>query len=276
MATRNGNNRTKATSAPARNRPAAGNGRAPRGAVNGKTTAANGKTPKRAMVVVAHPDDAEYGCSGSVAKWCRKGWEVVYVLCTDGSKGSEDRKITSGELAEIRKQEQIEAGKILGLKDVVFLGYPDGYLQPTLELRKDITREIRRWKPDVLVCLSPNRELSMRSYLGHPDHFASGEAALSAVYPAARDHLTFPELLDEGFETHKVREVWIMFLGDRADYFNPITEQDMRTATKALLAHSSQVDPKMGPKFMRGWRTEAGEKAGTKYAERFMVFKPRI
>ncbi len=240
------------------------------------TATANAKAPKRAMVVVAHPDDAEYGCSGTVAKWCRQGWEVVYVLCTDGGKGSEDRKISSAELTRIRKKEQIEAGNILGLKEVVFLDYPDGYLTPSLDLRRDITREIRRWKPDVLVCLSPMRELSSRGYLGHPDHFASGEAALSAVYPTARDHLTFPELLKEGFDTHKVREVWIMFLGDKADYFNPIPEQDMRTAVKALLAHTSQVDQKSGPKFMRNWRTEAGEKIGAKYAERFMVFRPRI
>lgn len=240
---------------------------------NGRTPSANSKF-SRAMVVVAHPDDAEYGCSGTVAKWCRQGWEVVYVLCTDGGKGSEDRNVTSGELVETRKQEQIEAGKILGLKDVVFLGYPDGYLQPTMELRRDITREIRRWKPDVLVCLSPTRELSARGYLGHPDHFASGEAALSAVYPSARDHLTFPELLDQGFDTHKVREVWIMFLGDKADSFNPIPEQDMSTAVRALRAHKSQVGPQ-GAKFMRTWRTEAGEKVGAKYAERFLVIKPR-
>lgn len=247
----------------------------PRAAANGPASA-NGKSPapKRAMIVVAHPDDAEFGCSGTVAKWCRQGWEVVYVLCTDGGKGTEDRSLTSADLVEIRRQEQIEAGKILGLKDVVFLGYPDGNLTPSLELRRDITREIRRWKPDVLVCLSPTRELSMRGYLGHPDHFASGEAALSAVYPSARDHLTFPELLKQGLDTHKVKEVWIMFLGDKADTFNPIPERDMRTAMKALRAHTSQIGAQAA-QFMRGWRKEAGEKAGTKYAERFLVIKPR-
>jgi len=175
---------------------------------------------KRAMVVVAHPDDAEYGCSGSVAKWCRLGWDVVYVLCTDGSKGSEDREISAGQLIEIRAREQREAGKTLGLKDVVFLGYPDGYLEPTLELRKDISREIRRWKPDVLITTNPTRDLSSSTYIGHPDHFAAGEAALSAVFPSARDHLTFPELLaDEGLETHKVREVWVMTRQDRKARF---------------------------------------------------------
>lgn len=243
----------------------------PEPSVNG-----NGREPKRAMIVTAHPDDAEYGCSGTVAKWCRLGWEVVYVLCTDGSKGTEDRNISPGELAEIRKQEQLDAAKILGLKDVVFLGYPDGYLQPTLELRRDVSREIRRWKPDVLICMTPQRDLgSFRGYLGHPDHFAAGEAALAAVYPAARDHLTFPELLAEGFEPHKVLDVWVMAFGERADHYNPLTEGDMRTAIKALLAHKSQVDPDWAPKMMRDRRRETGEKVGAKYAESFMRYKLR-
>ena len=106
---------------------------------------------KKAMVVVAHPDDAEYGCSGTVAQWCRKGWEVVYVLCTDGSKGSDDPNMTPERLTEIRYKEQEDAAEILGLKAVEYLGYPDAYLTPSLELRKDITREIRRHKPDVLI-----------------------------------------------------------------------------------------------------------------------------
>ena len=147
-------------------------------------TTGNGSSDdfKRAMVVTAHPDDAEYGCSATVAKWCRLGWDVVYVLCTDGSKGSDDREMNSEQLAELRESEQREAGRTLGLKDVVFLGYPDGYLEPTLEVRKDITREIRRWRPDVLITMSPTRDLMGSTYIGHPDHFAAGEAALAAVF----------------------------------------------------------------------------------------------
>ena len=117
------------------------------------------------MVVVAHADDAEFGCSGTVAKWCAEGVEVVYVICTDGSKGTGDRTITSEELSEIRTREQVEAGKVLGLKDVVFLGYPDAYLEPTLELRRDIAREIRRHRPDVVICMYPMRK-SRRRRLG--------------------------------------------------------------------------------------------------------------
>lgn len=229
---------------------------------------------KRAMVVTAHPDDAEYGCSGSVAKWCRMGWEVVYVLCTDGSKGSEDREITSKRLVEIRAEEQINAGKTLGLKTVEFLGYPDGYLEPTLDVRRDISRQIRKHKPDVLITTNPTRDLMSSGYVGHPDHFAAGEAALSAVFPSARDHLTFPELFsDEGLEPHKVREVWVMTFGDGADFWNPLTEQDVDTSIAALKEHTSQVDdPDQAAKWMKQRRAELGKKIEANYAESFKKF----
>ncbi len=229
---------------------------------------------KRAMVVTAHPDDAEYGCSGSVAKWCRLGWDVVYVLCTDGSKGSEDREISAERLIELRAGEQREAGETLGLKDVVFLGHPDGYLEPTLDLRKDITREIRRWKPDILITVNPTRDLTSSSYIGHPDHFAAGEAALSAVFPSARDHLTFPELLDdEGLETHKVSEVWVMSFGMDANFWNPLEEQDVDTSIAALQKHASQVsDPEESAKWMKQRRADLGKQISADYAESFRRF----
>lgn len=226
---------------------------------------------RRGMVVVAHADDAEWGCSGTVAKWCAEGWEVVYVLCTDGSKGSDNAEMTSQELVRVRKQEQLNAGKVLGLRDVVFLGYEDAMLQPTLELRRDIAREIRRYKPDVLICMGPVRKLSGNDYLGHPDHFASGEAALSAVFPTARDRLTFPELLEEGLEAHKVREVWIME-HDNADLYIDVTDY-IETSIAALKAHQSQVTEEEAEKYMRQWRSRIGEKAGFKYAEGFKRFR---
>ena len=167
---------------------------------------------RKGMVVFAHADDAEWGCSGTVAKWCAEGWDVVYVVCTDGSKGSADPSMTSITLSQIREQEQRNAGNVLGLQDVVFLNYEDSMLEPSLELRRDITRQIRRYKPDVLICGTPMRRLSYNGYLGHPDHIAAGEAALSAVFPSARDRLTFPELLDEGLEPHNVSEVINTFL----------------------------------------------------------------
>ena len=226
------------------------------------------------MVVVAHPDDAEYGCSGTVAKWCRLGWDVVYVLCTDGSKGTDDRNITSEQLIEIRKKEQIAAGEVLGLKKVEFMGYPDGYLEPSLDLRRDISREIRRWKPDILITTNPKRDLAGSGYIGHPDHFAAGEAALSAVFPSARDHLTFPELLEEGFEPHKVREVWVMMFGEEVTRYNQLEEVDVETSIEALKSHSSQIsNPEESAKWMRQRRKETGAKIGADYAESFKSFK---
>ncbi|HCP24808.1 MAG: PIG-L family deacetylase [SAR202 cluster bacterium] len=222
---------------------------------------------RRGMVIMAHPDDAEWSCSGTVAKWCAEGWEVVYILCTDGSKGSSDPEMTSEKLVKIREQEQRNAGKILGLKDIVFLGYPDAYLEPTLELRKDIAREIRRYKPDVVICGTASRQLHS-NYLGHPDHFASGEAAMAAVFPTARDRLTFPELLDEGLEPHNVREVWVAGGGDGSDQFVDVAEY-MDTAVKALKAHVSQVDQENAGEWFRQGRIRTGEKVGMAYAEGF-------
>ena len=223
---------------------------------------------RRGMVIMAHPDDAEWTCSGTVAKWCAEGWDVVYVLCTDGSKGSSDPEMTSEQLIKIREREQRDAGKVLGLQDVVFLGYPDAYLEPTLELRKDIAREIRRYKPDVVITGSPARDVERGYYVSHPDHLAAGEAALSAIFPTARDRLTFPELLEEGLEPHKVREVWIAGGGDNADNYVDV-EAYMDTAIKALKAHVSQVDQENADEWFQQGRIRTGAMIGMAYAEGF-------
>ncbi len=226
------------------------------------------------MVVVAHPDDAEYGCAGTMVKWCREGMEVVLVICTDGSKGTSDREITGAQLADIRRREQIASGEVIGLKKVVFLGYEDSTLQPTLELRRDIAREIRRYRPDVLISPSPVRNLFVTGYLGHPDHMAAGEATLSAVFPAARDHLTFPDLLEEGFEPHKVREVLITEHRD-PDMWLDVSDT-IEDAITALKEHVSQVgDGVEDDKWMRNWRKQAGEHHGMKYAETFRHYHLR-
>ena len=226
---------------------------------------------QRAMVVFAHADDAEWGCSGTVAKWCAEGWEVVYVVCTDGSKGSDDPEVSGLKLSEIRQQEQRNAGKVLGLQDVVFLGHEDSMLQPTLELRRDIAREIRRYRPDVLICEGPVRRLNHNGWLGHPDHLAAGEAAMSAVFPTARDRLTFPELLEEGLEPHKVREVWVMDATD-PDNFVDVTDH-VEVAVEALKQHRSQVNGEDLGQHWRRWRSHDGEKVGFEYAESFKRFK---
>ena len=226
---------------------------------------------RKGMVVFAHADDAEWGCSGTIAKWCAEGWEVVYVVCTDGSKGSADPEMTRQSLAKIREQEQRNAANVLGLKDVVFLQYEDSMLEPSLELRRDITRQIRRYKPDVVICETPMRRLSYNGYLGHPDHVAAGEATFSAVFPSARDRLTFPELLDEGLEPHEVREVWVMDHHE-PDKFVDVTSY-MDVAIKALQQHETQVNSEDVGTHMKQWRGRTGEKVGIRYAEAFKRFQ---
>lgn len=228
----------------------------------------------RGMVVVAHADDAEFGCSGTVAKLCSQGWEMVYVLCTDGSKGSEDRELTQEKLSAIRRQEQIEAGKVLGLKDVAFLDHEDSMLQPTLELRRDIAREIRRHRPDVLITTYPGRNLDGSGWgVGHPDHIATGEAALAAVFPTARDHMTFPELLEAGLEPHKVAEVWIMGHPE-PDHWVDVSDH-VETSVQALFKHTSQIADHPKDKLlemMKNGRRERAAGKGMEYAETFRKF----
>lgn len=222
------------------------------------------------MVVIAHADDAEFGCSGTVAKLCSEGWEVVYVMCTDGSKGSSDRNMSREKLAEIRHQEQLDAGTVLGLKDVVFLDNEDSLLQPTLELRRDIAREIRRHRPDVLICPYPMRTLDGGWGVGHPDHIATGEAALSALFPTARDHMSFPELLEENLEPHKVAEAWIMGHPE-PDHWVDVTEY-LETSIRSLKRHVSQVsnmDQDRINQVMRDGRRERAKGRGMQYAESF-------
>lgn len=226
----------------------------------------------RAMVIMAHPDDAEWTCAATMAKLCAEGWEVVLVLCTDGSKGSDDPDMTAERLAKIREAEQRESARILGLKDVVFLGYPDSYLEPTLQLRKDLAREIRRHRPDVVITEPPTRDIDSRYYGSHPDHLATGEATLAAVFPTARDRLTFPELLDEGLPPHKVREVWIVGGLTGSDHFIDV-DGYMQTALAALKAHKSQVSAEDADQYFPIGRAETAAKVGLKYAEAFMTLK---
>ena len=226
----------------------------------------------RAMVVMAHADDAEWTCAATMAKLCAEGWEVVLVLCTDGSKGSDDPEMTSERLAQIRMNEQKESARVMGLKDVVFLGYPDSYLEPTLLLRKDIAREIRRHRPHIVITEPPPRDIDSRYYGSHPDHLATGEATLAAVFPTARDRLTFPELLEEGLQPHKVREVWIVGGMEGSDHFVDV-DRHMDTAVAALKAHQSQVSPEDADKYFPMGRAATADKVGLKYAEAFKTIK---
>ena len=165
--------------------------------------------PDSAMVIVAHTDDAEFLVAGTVVLWTKGGTEVTYVVVTNGDKGSEDPRMTGEQLAAVRQAEQRRAAASLGVKEVLFLGYEDSMLQPTLELRRDLARVIRAHRPHTVVTFDPTTRFITDNYPNHPDHRATGDAAVDAVFPAARDRLTFPELLDEGLEPHKVRELWL-------------------------------------------------------------------
>jgi LmbE family N-acetylglucosaminyl deacetylase len=201
----------------------------------------NGYAPKSAMVVVAHPDDAEFLVAGTVAKWARAGAEVTYVIITKGDKGSEDPAMTPGRLTEIREAEQRAAGAILGVQNYEFMGYPDGYLVHTLELRKDLARLIRKYRPEVVMCFDPTNRFISDGYTNHPDHRASGDATVDAVFPTARDRLTFPELLLDGYEPHKVKQLW-MGTAKEPNVWVDIGET-LALKQAALAAHPSQLGP---------------------------------
>ena len=190
---------------------------------------------ERVMVITAHPDDSEFGAGGTVAKFAREGKEVTYVIVTDGSNGSSDRAMTSERLAAIRKEEQTNAAKTLGVERVEFLGYVDGEVEDTRDLRRDVTRAIRRWRPDLIITQNPHRTSNL--YASHRDHRITGGVALDCVYPLARDHMAFPELLPD-FEPHKVREVYVMAWENPAVVVDISDTMDLKL--KALACHVSQ------------------------------------
>ncbi len=226
--------------------------------------------PVRVLCVAAHPDDLEFSVAGSVAKWTAAGAEVFYLVCTDGGKGSADRNAEAEQLVEVRRQEQRAAAKILGVKDVTFLDYEDGATDVTMELKRDIAREIRRRKPEAVFCFDPTMVYSAKyNFINHPDHRAVGQATLEAVYPLARDHLTFPELLGEGFEPHKT-PVLLMHNFDDNNFAIDITET-FATKLESLAAHVSQI-PGMNQaeKLVREMAEECGEKVGVLLAEGFI------
>ena len=221
---------------------------------------------RRVMVVVAHPDDAEFGCGGSVAKWVKEGKEVTYAILTNGDKGSGDRGMTSERLAKIREEEQLNAALTLGVQRVRFLGYPDGELEDTREVRRAVTAEIRRWRPERLVIQNPFRTLNL--YASHRDHRIAGGVALDCVYPLARDHLSFPELLAQGLEPHKVREVYLMWW-ENPEVVVDITDT-MDLKLKALACHASQMDDWASVEArVRERAAQLGQAKGFAYAETF-------
>lgn len=231
---------------------------------------------KHIVVIAAHHDDIEFGCAGSIARWIHEGATVTYVIITDGSAGSNDPNTVREELIQTRRQEQIAAAKVVGVEDVRFLGYQDGELQASIALRRDLTRILRETKPYRVVCQDPTTVYVRDSYINHPDHRAAGEAALYATFPSSESRPIFRDLLDEGYEPHKVSEVYIN-LTTQPTHFVDIGAV-MDTKIESLSKHVSQIgageDAENGAlKFVRRFGKESGEKFGVDYAEIFRVMK---
>jgi LmbE family N-acetylglucosaminyl deacetylase len=223
--------------------------------------------PKRAMVIVAHPDDAEFTMAGTVATWARAGCAICYVICTRGDRGSNDPKMAPWELARLREQEQRAAAAILGVQEVILLDHPDGTLEPTLALRRDLTREIRRFRPDVVLCGDPTVRFYGDRYLNHPDHRASASAALDAVFPSAETRYVFPELLAAGFEPHRVSAVYIHGSLEPNVWID--IEAVLEIKARALAAHVSQVGDAPTLEWVRDMAREEGSRHGMGAAESF-------
>ncbi len=206
--------------------------------------------PLTMMAIMAHPDDIDFGSAGSIAKWCADGWTVYYVLATSGDKGTHDKDLTGQELAAMREEEQRDAARVLGVKDVIFLGYPDGYVYPTPELRGEIVKLFRQYKPDVVLTWD-----GFRTSFNHIDHRNIGIAVRDAVYPATRDHLYYPEHAAAGLEEHRVNEM-LLAGADQPDYFVDIGAF-LEKKVDAMLCHRSQVSTHDRDEMLKNMRERA-------------------
>jgi LmbE family N-acetylglucosaminyl deacetylase len=221
-----------------------------------------------ALVLFAHPDDGEYMCGGTVALWALEGTAVHYVVVTDGSAGSNEPGVTREEVAAIREREERAAAELLGVASLTFLGFRDGELEVNLETRRAVAREVRRFRPKVLIAPDPSRLWSSRGYINHSDHRAAGQLALCAVMPDAPTRLQFPELLEEGFEPYGVPNLWLA--SEEPDGYVDITKTiDLKI--EALARHSSQGAEDSEP-WVRERARELGGLSGVEYAEAFRTF----
>ena len=221
--------------------------------------------PESAMVVVAHPDDAEFTVAGTVAVWTEAGCRVTYVICTDGNSGSHEPGMTRERLAEIRRAEQSAACATLGVGEVVFLGYDDGLLQPTLDLRRDLVRALRQYKPEVLITWDPTTVLISDEYINHPDHRAAAQAALDAAAPASAMPLLWPE----AGAPHRVHQVYV-FGADKPNVWVDVSGTIERKIS-ALRQHASQMGDWDPTDMVKEWGAESGQEKGLPYAETYRV-----
>jgi LmbE family N-acetylglucosaminyl deacetylase len=226
--------------------------------------------PQKIQVILAHPDDPEFFCGGTLSRWVQAGHEIDYVLFTNGNKGGPS-ELSSDELCGIRQREQKNAAQIIGVRKLTFLGLEDGYLLPSLDLRREIVRIIRREKPDILVTCDPTLLYSWNGRINHPDHRAAGQIVLDAIFPAAGNGHFFPELLsEEGLEPHTPREIWVSLA------VNPNVTIDVTETwglrLKALKMHESQTgNPDQFEQRMRARHTEDSTDQAPRFEEKFRV-----
>lgn len=224
----------------------------------------------RALVIVAHPDDPEFLFGATVAMLIDEGTTVSYVICSDGANGQRDVELSAAAVAEVRAREQREAAAALGVSGVTFLGFPDGRLEPSLELRRAIAREIRRERPDLVITHYPRRVLELPLEASHPDHVAVGDATVSAVFPDATNARVFPEMIREGLTPHRVREVWLPGYECPNHYVD--ASALMPRKLRAIQCHASQLNgttPGQVPPWVADWMRRAGAASGFEFAEHF-------
>src|SRR5882724_4592623 len=233
-------------------------------------------TPGRVLSIHAHPDDQEFTVGGTLAKRAQAGSAIVTVCLTSGNAGSNDytpASMTREALAPIREEEQRDACRVLGISEVIFLGYEDGMLEPSIAMRRDVTRVIRRFRPDAVMCGDPTVRFYGATYLNHPDHRVAADVALDAVFPAAETRLIFPELLHEGLEPHKVKAVYIHG-SDHPDTFIDISSVlDVKLA--ALKQHRSQMGDWDPSEMITGWARQQGARRKLKAAESYRLMRLR-
>ena len=228
--------------------------------------------PKRAMSIHAHPDDQEFTVAGTLAKWAKAGCEIVSVIVTSGESGSNDPQHGpdyKATLARIREGEQRAANDVIGVKETVYLRFPDGELEPTIQLRKELTRVIRQHKPDVVVTGNPEAWFYGTEYFNHPDHRAAAQAACEAVFPSAGTRLIFTDLLSAGYEPHNVKRLYVHGV-EKSDTWVDISET-IDTKIEALKKHVSQVDTHEVDQWMHDWAKEEGQEKGLAFAEAYKV-----
>jgi LmbE family N-acetylglucosaminyl deacetylase len=226
----------------------------------------------RALVIMAHPDDPDFTCSGTVIQMARHGIEVTYMILTNGDKGNHNPEITRNQLIAMRKIEQRNSAELCGVKQVLFMGEEDGFLQPTKMLRKRVTREIRRLRPELIICPHPDRYLVGDAYINHPDHRNAGLVALEAIFPAADNPMFYPDLADEGYLPHKISQLYVT--GHDAPNVELDITEDTETKIRAILCHVSQIaNPQEAVERWRERWSEGQPDGSFRHFERFRCMR---